>query len=298
MQKVHCTGNVRVHQDHDPKNDTPDHKEKDVNIFGDQLDTLYQCEGCQDILVKGEYAILDLGKIYIVAPEVHIDQAANKSWCYCPGAMRIDSNTNFNGEPLATPEQLTVHWGESMLVYGDYAEFHGNILADQKSPKAKQEDDPTSAWPATLFSCFSIGPISLRGDHTGEPQPKVRNLVCDRNVQVEQLTLEEILDKDGKFLHYGKLLKKQYIAGVGLTETALEVDNPVPARPGPMVTGPNAPKPAPTGNEVNVSGPGLVRSWGPSGGDPTAANADAQGANKKPKPAPGHRRNRRSRKTS
>jgi hypothetical protein len=283
VKEVYCTGDVHVHQDPDPKH--PD--DKGVFIQGDSLYTLYKPEG-QYLLVKGDLAQLRLDKIYVVAPEVHIDQAVNKTWAYCPGAMTIESTTNFNGEALASPELLTVHWGESMLVFGDYAEFHGNVLADQKSPKARQEDDPTSRMACDALQLFFDRPISLKGESRSEPQPKVRNLVCDRNVQVEQITFEEIVDKDGKFLAYGKLIKKQYISCVGLTEESTPLVEGVTTprtSPGPTTgTGAAKPAPAPTSNEVNASGPGLVRSFGPGGGDPMGDSSTSKPDNK---PRPG-----------
>ena len=70
-------------------------------------------------------AELTTDKIYIVGPEVNIDQTSNKAWVIGGGAMKMESATNFQGDKLDKPVPLTVHWDKSMLFNGESAEFHG-----------------------------------------------------------------------------------------------------------------------------------------------------------------------------
>src|SRR5207248_2593379 len=70
---------------------------------------------------------------------------------------------------------------------------------------------------------------------------RVRNMVCDRNVQIEDSTRDEA----------GKVLRYQYIGGTAFAMNALESDEPRKA---------NAKA---EGNEANTTGPGVLRLFQP-----------------------------------
>src|SRR5262249_7291644 len=128
LDKLWTEGSVQVRQD--PAK--PD--EKGVDIKGDTLELTYHPEG-NYLVVTGDLAQLRMDKIYILGPEVNIDQAANKAWVNGIGAMQMDSATNFQGNKLDRAVPLTVHWNKSMLFNGKFAEFHGGIQAEQENAR-------------------------------------------------------------------------------------------------------------------------------------------------------------------
>ena len=161
LQKLQAEGDVHVVQA-PAKAD-----EKGVDIKGAALDMTYHPEG-NFLVVQGDLAQMLMDKIYIIGPEINIDQAANKAWVEGPGAMQMESATNFQGEKLAKPVPMTVHWNNEMFFTGTHAEFR----------KASRPSRTTPTWPASSCSVFFDHAISLKeGNHDGPP-PHVKNLVC------------------------------------------------------------------------------------------------------------------------
>jgi lipopolysaccharide export system protein LptA len=240
LEKVWCEGpqgTVRVKQ----APATPE--DKGVDIKGDTLQMIYHPEG-NFLVVTGDLAQLLMDKIYIVGPEVNIDQATNKAWVTGAGGMVMESKTNFQGDQLAKPVPLNVQWTKSMFFDGNYAEFHENIQAVQESAYLLCQ---------RLEVHFDRA-ISLKEGAKGDQPPaRVQNLVCDHSVDIFEET------KDGE-----KLIKYQNLTSPWVTMNALEPDEfpavPVPAQPG-------APA-ANNGNEVRASGPGTLRIWQAGGIDP------------------------------
>ncbi len=245
-----CQGAVRVKQA-PAKSD-----EKGVDIEGAELQMNAHPEG-NVLVVRGdseqqELAQLRMDKIYIVGPEVNIDQAVNKVWVNGAGVMQMESKTNFQGNELEKPVPLEVHWSKSMLFDGNYAEFHGSIQAEQENAHLACQ---------RLEVHFDRA-ISLKeGARGDQPPARVRYLVCDRSVRVDEET------KVGD-----KVVKYQSLTGTWVTMRALEPDDdapPAPAVPGKPAAAPNA------GNEVQASGPGTVRILQAGGTDAPAPAARA-----------------------
>src|SRR5207245_2012317 len=108
--------------------------EKGVDITGDTLQMTHFPDG-NYLVVTGDLARLETDKLIIMGPEVNIDQTKNTAWVNGIGAMTMDSNTGFQGEKLNRTVPLTIHWNKSMYFNGKFAEFHGNIQADQENAR-------------------------------------------------------------------------------------------------------------------------------------------------------------------
>ncbi len=262
LDQLWCEGKVEVHQD------PAKGEEKGTKVNGDTLRMTAKGEGNYDLVVTGDLAELLTDKIYIIGPEINIDQAANKAWVIGDGAMKMDSKTNFQGEELAKPVPLTVHWSKSMFFHGDWAEFLGNIQAVQEKARMACQ----------RLQVYFDRPISLKEGNKDGPSPQVKNLMCDRDVRIEDSTFE------GE-----RLVKYQRLECLEVQMRALE-----PEEGGPRAAPPPAAASAPagakgrssTGNVVRASGPGNLRIWEPnSGDDPAGPGPDGRRTAAKAAPA-------------
>lgn len=242
LEKLWTEGSVRVKQ----APAKPD--EKGVDIEGETLQMLYHPEG-NFLVVTGDLAQLRMDKILIIGPEVNIDQAANKAWVTGSGAMVMDSRTNFQGTELNRTVPLTVHWDKSMLFSGRSAEFHGGIQADQENARLACQ----------ALQVFFDRAISLKEGTKSDQPARVQNLVCDRNVRIDDATYEGM-----------KLVKFQRIMGPTVDVHALEPEDDDPRQP--PAAGSQSP-----GNVVHGTGPGTVRILQLGGVDPAAPPAPAAG---------------------
>jgi lipopolysaccharide export system protein LptA len=154
--------------------------DKGVDIRGDTLKLTRQAGG-NLLVVTGDLARLLMDKIYIVGPVVNIDQALNKVWVTGIGAMQMDSDSSFEGKKLKEPVPLTVHWSQNMIFWGDWAEFHGG---PKGGVQAEQENARLSC---QTMHVYLDRPVSLKEGHRDGPPAKVRNLVCDQKVIVEDI---------------------------------------------------------------------------------------------------------------
>src|SRR5262249_15618385 len=84
-------GGVKVHQD------PAKPEEKGTEVEGDKLTMTCTPQG-NLLVVEGDLAQLRMDKLYVLGPEVNIDQAANKAWVHGVGAMQMESTTNFQGK--------------------------------------------------------------------------------------------------------------------------------------------------------------------------------------------------------
>lgn len=239
LQELWTEGNIHVRQD--PAK--PD--EKAVDIRGSVLHMHYHPEG-NELAVSGEGAAegsdkdlaqLQMDKIYIIGPTVNIDQRKNIAWVDGVGAMQMESATNFQGSKLERPVPLTVHWSQRMYFNGRFADFVGNIQAEQQNARLACQ----------VLQVLFDRPVSLKEGNRGDQPAKVRQLSCDRSVLVEDRTIER-----------GQLVKYQLIRGIALMMHALDPDE----------TAPTPEARAKEGNTIQVSGPGDVRTLQRDNGDP------------------------------
>ena len=232
LEKLDAEGDVVVRQD--PAK--PGEKPLDVN--GASLELTYHPEG-DFLVVRGDLAQIQMETIYILGPEVTIDQASNKAWVVGAGAMQMESATNFQGEKLTKAVPMIVHWNDNMFFNGRYAEFSKGVQAEQDN--------------AHLF-CQSLQvsfdhPISLKEGNHGGPPPRVKDLVCYKDVRVDDRTLEG-----------DRVVSSKRLTGPSLSMNALEPED----ANGKEEAGS-------TGNEIRMPGPGDVRLFQIGGADPLAA---------------------------
>jgi lipopolysaccharide export system protein LptA len=185
LDQLNCEGAVHVHQEPTSPED------KGIDIRGEALQVNHYPEGSV-LIVNGSPGQVQFDKLTIMGPEVNIDQRTNKAWVDGIGVMQMLTDTNFDGAKLAKPTELTIHWKEAMQFFGKNAEFHGGIQAEQQTSRLLCEEMQVS---------FDR-PISLReGDKKGQARPKVDQLICDKSVQVEDITRV-----DGKLQAYKRLV--------------------------------------------------------------------------------------------
>jgi hypothetical protein len=184
LDRLWTEGNVHVKQA--PANPG----DKGVDIQGETLKMIRHPEG-NFLTVTGDLGQLRMDKIYIVGPVVNIDQAINKVWVNGIGAMQMDSDKTFDGRQLKEPMPLTVHWSHNMIFWGQRAEFHGGVQAEQESSRLLCQ----------TMDVFLDRPVSLKEGDKGQQAAKVRNLVADQSVRVEDTERDE----QGRLLKYQRL---------------------------------------------------------------------------------------------
>ncbi len=233
IDQLWCEGRVQVRQD------PARAEEQGTEVRGETLRMTGTGDGLYNLVVTGDLAELQTDKIYIVGPEVNIEQATNKAWVIGDGAMKMDSETNFQGDTLDKAVPLTVLWKKSMLFNGESAEFYGNIQATQENARLACQQ----------LQVYFNKPISLRqGNKTQEPA-RVRNLVCSKDVRIEDSVY------DGE-----RLVKYQRLEGPCVQMIALESDESA-SRAAPGTKSKNA------GNLIHHHGPGSIRIWEPGSAD-------------------------------
>jgi hypothetical protein len=267
LEKLWAEGLVHVTQEPAKPGD------KGVDITGDRLNLIYHIEGDELTVFANEenLARLQMDKILILGPEVHIDQVANKAWVVGPGAMEIDSETSLSGKPLEEREPLKILWQKSMLVHGIYAEFNVGIQAEQQQHQLATADKPATRSPAKM-ACNTLRvyfdkPISLKeGNNKGEESPKVQSLLCDQNARVSEETYE----------NGNKLVKYTRLEATTIQQLTLA----------PPDEDPHNPAKKDAGNELRASAPGWLIVVQQGGIDPLEQPAEPKQPGKAGKPAP------------
>jgi lipopolysaccharide export system protein LptA len=244
LDKVSCEGTVRVRQEPAPPDD------KGVDIRGEQLNLVRQADG-NILMVKGDSAQVQLQDLYIVGPEVNIDQTTNELWVNGCGAMRLPSDGNLNGtkpaQPPASkpaqPSNLTIYWKKHMHFDGQKACF--DLPSDPRTGRGVQgeQEQNTGRVACNAMEVTLDRKISLREGEKSKQQAKVRNVVCDKYVWVEDIKREGT-----RVVGYHRIECPE-----------LSVDNDTEKDDSVIV----------------APGPGIVRTWQPAGKDELQAPSEA-----------------------
>jgi lipopolysaccharide export system protein LptA len=181
----------------------------------------------------------------------------NKAWVNGTGAMRIDSDKDFQGNKLKEPVPLNIYWNDRMLFDGSHkwATFFGGVQADQANARLACDN---------LYVQLDQ-PMSLReGKKKDGPPPKVDQLVCDS--QGGKVRMENTVFEGGSLVKYDRL-----------EAVEVKVDNAdgTILAPGPGLVRNFQPAPA--------NGPGSPGSRGPLG-RPTNRGAGAFPSGKSDEP--------------
>jgi lipopolysaccharide export system protein LptA len=175
LEKLWCEGAVHVQQEPASPQD------KGVDIRGSQLELAHHIEG-NVLTVIGDNAQVQLNKIFILGPQINVDQTTNEAWVTGLGVMRMPSKDSFDGVPRARETELTINWEKSMLFDGQLAKFRGGILAEQDSGHlACQEMD-----------VWLDRKISLREGEKSTDPAKVQKLLCEKDVWIEDLVRQDL----------------------------------------------------------------------------------------------------------
>lgn len=150
-------------------------EDKGVDIRGETLRLTHRADG-NLLVVTGDLAQLRMDKLFIIGPEINVDQAANTAWVNGIGAMQMETTTDFQGGKLARPVPLEVHWNKRMDFDGDSVEFHGGIQAEQGTSRLACES----------LQVYLDRPVSLKEGNKGGQPARARKLTCDRSVRVEE----------------------------------------------------------------------------------------------------------------
>ncbi len=195
LKEVNAVDGVHVHQD------AADAKDKGVDIRGETLNLVRNPKG--DILyVLGDArqpSQLQLGELRLQGFKVTIDQEANRAEVEGAGAMSLPSkNTLDGGRPAKADSRITIHWSKSMLFNGKWAFFDDDKSATPGGVQAYQDN-------GTLL-CLKLQieldrEVSFKEGQKGTQQAKVKKLICERKVRVE----EQIKDAAGHLEKYHRL---------------------------------------------------------------------------------------------
>lgn len=198
MQELVTEGDVHVQQD----GETP--KDKGLDITGDMLNLIYHPLGNR-LLVYGDTrqpARLQIGELTLMGPKVDIDQRNNTAAVDGVGAMRMPSNTSFDGgKPAKEGTYVDIHWKKDMLFNGKFAQFNGGVEAHQDTARLL-----CKGLQVTLDRY-----VSFKEGQKENQNAKVDKLVCDQKVWIE----DKAQSPEGKTL----MLKR-------LVGTNLDMDNP------------------------------------------------------------------------
>ena len=110
LDKLWCEGSVQVRQEPSGPDD------KGVDIRGEKLQLVRHADG-NILTVLGDYAQVQLDKLYIVGPEVNIDQTTNEASVNGMGVMKLPSNVNFTGTQLVPPTVAAAGPPVDVMIY-------------------------------------------------------------------------------------------------------------------------------------------------------------------------------------
>jgi lipopolysaccharide export system protein LptA len=183
-----------------------DPDDRGVMIDGETLNLTHKPEGNHLQVWErptGDLARLMMNKLFLVGPEIDIDQATNHAEINGSGVMQMESKDGqwggmpqANSKPAAAPKKpgppqvLTVYFTKCMVFNGKEAEFHGGVQAEQGNARVQCQS----------MQVYLDRAVSLKGEDKGQPPAKVQNVVCDQAVRIEDTQVE-----DGKFQRYTRL---------------------------------------------------------------------------------------------
>jgi hypothetical protein len=197
LDKLWCEGAVQILQEPSGPDD------KGVDVRGEKLHLVRQADG-NILTVIGDYARVQLDKLYIVGPEVNIDQTTNEAWVNGTGIMKLPGNGNIYGtkpsQPAGTkptePADLTINWEKHMLFTGKVALF--DWPSDQRRGRGVQAELESGHLVCKAMQVTLDRMVSLREGEKGKQQANVQNVVCDKDVWVEDCKREgsRVVDYD------------------------------------------------------------------------------------------------------
>jgi hypothetical protein len=195
LESLVCEGAVRVKQEPAGPDD------KGVDIRGDSLQLNHFVDG-NILVVTGnvrELALVQLDKLTMQGKEVNIDQRANRAWINDIGVMQILTATDFEGNKLAQPTQLTIHWNKEMQFDGKRALFSGGIAAEQNNSRLRCQE----------LQADLDRPVSFKEGQRNGPPAKVEHLVCSHGQNKDLVMVEDTKFDGSKLAGYQRLYSQE-----------------------------------------------------------------------------------------
>jgi lipopolysaccharide export system protein LptA len=155
--------------------------EDGVDIRGETLHLTHRTEGdVLEVMGTGQIpAEVQMDQLFILGPEITMDQTRNEVEVKGMGLMRMLSKQGFDGTALTKPSPMRVEWKGRMFFEGTQATFYRDVRAAQDTG---------------LMGCEELQVtldrhVSLKEGARGE-QPAVEKLVCHNHVGLKDVKME------------------------------------------------------------------------------------------------------------
>jgi hypothetical protein len=160
-------------------------KEAGVSIRADRLDLLHGSEGSV-LKVAGQPGYVQVGELTLLGSVVNLDQPANHAWVNGSGSLKLPARTDFQGNTLPEPTEVTIYWTERMFFDGKIAEFDGNVQAQQGQAEAGGARIACQKLEVVLDRALSL----KNPPQSPEPPAALYRMLCDRDCRLEKGTRE------------------------------------------------------------------------------------------------------------
>ena len=214
LEEVWCEGNVQVLQD--PANPG----EKGTDIRGNTLTLTHKLMG-NVMTVNGANAQVQMDSLFILGPDITIDQINNCVIVQGMGIMRMPCKSSLDGAPLAKPTEMTVKWDKKMFFDGLLATYLGDVQGEQDTGTLRCQE-----LQVTLDRRVSL----KEGDHGKQPA-QVEKLVAQHDTAVQD---KKLLNGNGPLISLSRI-----------QTPLLSVDNDLEKKD----------------SRIQAEGPGIVRIW-------------------------------------
>jgi lipopolysaccharide export system protein LptA len=192
LKTLECVGTVRVLQDPAGPDD------KGVDIRGDTLQLNHHADG-NVLVVTGNsqnLAQVQLNKVTIHGHEVQIDQVINRAKVDGAGDMLMLTTTDFEGNKLVKPTELTIQWDKAMQFDGKHADFSGGIQAQQNDSRLLCQE----------MQVDLDRPVSFKEGEPNRQPAKVERLVCDKRRTNKPVFIEDHTWQGPRLIRYQRML--------------------------------------------------------------------------------------------
>jgi lipopolysaccharide export system protein LptA len=198
LNELHCAGECRVTQDPAPG------EPRGTDVRGQEIHLRHHYRG--DILDvcsrPPEVAYLQLSKLDLTGPQIHVDQQNNVAKVQGAGSMQVLASTDLEGRPLERASTVTIQWNKQMLFSeGRVAQFEGGVQAEQmQSTILCQEMQVFFNQPISLNPAMKSSPKAQPGQpplaHGGDEPAKIERVVCHNDGRPDQpvTVIDQALD--------------------------------------------------------------------------------------------------------
>jgi RNA polymerase sigma factor (sigma-70 family) len=131
-----------------------------------------------------------IGGFPVEGCDVQFDEKQNRAWVSGAGAIRITAGVGIQGERLAKPDILTIHWKRDMVFDGCRVTFHGGVQAEQGNTRLACQE----------LQLLLDRDVPVDPDRSWPPVAGIERIICDKSVRLQ--TAERT---DGKQSRYQRI---------------------------------------------------------------------------------------------